>query len=118
MENQQDINAIINNLLIRNFDIQTIKEYPKTNGYETTVIETALNNVAKTRESKSKNYVTIKEGFSGFRYIFIGIIILFTSTTYKSLSANAALNFLKILLGICSIIYGVFIALRPMKDKT
>lgn len=117
MYNNQNINTAINNLLNRQFDIQTIKEHLISKGYKSEEIETALDNVAKTNQGKSKNQVTIKQGFNGFRFIVIGILLLFSSTVLKSYSDNNALNFFRILLGLAAIAYGIFIATRPLRDK-
>lgn len=117
MQNLQNIKQEITNLLNRQFDIQTIKEHLTTKGYDAKEIETALIEIKNPREIKSKNHVTIKQGFRGFKFIVFGILTLFSFVLFNAYSDNKALKFFRIIFVIAAIAYGIFIATRPLKDK-
>jgi hypothetical protein len=100
---------IINDLLNRQFKKEDILAYLAEKGYDKEDAVKVFEETLAERKSRIKP-VSKRSAFSGFGFLIIGICLLFFNT------GNTVYNFIKIVLALLNIGYGIWMISRPVSN--
>jgi hypothetical protein len=101
---------IITDLLNRQFEKQDILAYLAEKGYDKEDAVKVFEEILTERNSRTKP-VSKRSAFAGFGFLFIGICLLILETQ------NTVYNFIKIVLALLNIGYGIWMISRPISNK-
>jgi hypothetical protein len=117
MTEPKDIQAIIDSLRNRQFELSAIKDHLLEIGYTPEQVAEALENLDKAKAWVAQKSVSPVQGFRGVLFIISGVVLVLSVLLFGRDSEYPVLNLLRAILGLIFLGYGIYVVTRPLKKN-